>query len=147
MFNYIFVHGATGCVLREYYQNLMQLAEFDWRSMAFRFNWVAHFDLPRKVGLAAADMEDAALSALARNSMPIEINTALMGNTRYSEFGGRTRKIRQIVSAGVPVLVADDAHDVSRIGANFSVVEKIANTEHFYTDFNRLQQKIGIRSH
>ena len=136
----------SGRLLREYYQNLMKLAEFDWRPMAFRFNWVAHFDLPRKVGLFCDDMEDAALSALAKNGMPIEINTGLMENKNYGPLGARARKIRQIVSAGVPVLVVDDAHDISRIGANFGVVEKLANTGWFYTDFNKLKQKIGIRS-
>lgn len=136
----------SGRLLREYYQNLMKLAEFDWRPMVFRFNWVAHFDLPRKVGLFCDDMEAAALKTLALNGMPIEINTALMGNRHYGPLGTRARKIRQITAAGVPVLVSDDAHDISRIGANFGVVEKLVNTGHFYNDFNKLKQKIGIRS-
>ena len=136
----------SGRLLREYYQNLMKLAEFDWRPMVFRFNWMAHFDLPRKMGLRYDDMEAAALKTLALNGMPVEINTALMSNRRYGPIGARARKIRQITAAGMPVLVVDDAHDISRIGANFGVVEKLAKPQNFYTDFNMLQQKIGIRS-
>lgn len=136
----------SGRLLREYYQNLMRLAEFDWRPMVFRFNWIAHFDLPRKMGLRYDDMETAALKALALNHVPIEINTALMGNRRYGPIGARARKIRQITAAGMPVLVVDDAHDVSRIGTSFTIVEKLAKPQNFYTDFNMLKQKIGIRS-
>lgn len=133
-------------LMREYYQNLMKLAEYDWRPMVFRFNWVAHFDLPRKIGLRYDDMENAALDTLARNGVPLEINTALMGNRRYGPIGARARRIRQITAAGMPVLVSDDAHDVSRVGANFGIVEKLAKRQNFYTDFDKLKQKIGIRS-
>ncbi len=134
-------------LLREYYQNLIKLAEYDWRPMGFRFNWIAHFDLPRKVGLAWPDMEDAGLKALALNGMPIEINTALMGNKNYAQIGGRAEKIRQIVNAGVPVLVGDDAHDIERIGTSFSVVEKLADSKNLCANFNILKQKIGVRSY
>lgn len=134
-------------LLREYYQNLIKLAEYDWRPMGFRFNWIAHFDLPRKVGLAWPDMEDAGLKALALNGMPIEINTALMGNKNYAQIGGRAEKIRQIVNAGVPVLVGDDAHDIERIGTGFSVVEKLADSKNLCANFNILKQKIGVRSY
>lgn len=136
----------SGRLLREYYQNLIKLAEFDWRPMVFRFNWIAHFDLPRKVGLRYDDMEYAALDALVRNGVPLEINTALMGNRRYGPIGARARKIRQITAAGVPVLVSDDAHDVSRLGTSFIIVEKLAKSQNFYTDFNVLRQKIDIHS-
>jgi HisJ family histidinol phosphate phosphatase len=136
----------SGRLMREYYQNLIKLAEYDWRPMVFRFNWVAHFDLPRKIGLRCDDMENAALDALARNGVPLEINTALMGNRRYGPIGARARRIRQITAAGMPVLVSDDAHDVSRVGANFGIVEKLAKRQNFYTDFDKLKQKIGIRS-
>ena len=136
----------SGRLLREYYQNLMRLAEFDWRPMGFRFNWIAHFDLPRKMGLKYDDMEAAALKALVLNHVPIEINTALIGNRRYGPIGARARKIRQITAAGIPVLVVDDAHDVSRLGNGFAIVEKLAKAQNFYTDFNVLKQKIGIRS-
>lgn len=137
----------SGRLLREYYQNLMRLAEFDWRPMGFRFNWIAHFDLPRKVGLYNEDMENAALKALALNNMPIEINTALMGRENYSPIGGRANKIKQMTGLGGPVLASDDAHDVSRLGMSFSVVEKLANSQNFCTTFNKLKQKIGVRSH
>lgn len=134
-------------LLREYYQNLMKMAEIDWRNMGFRFNWVAHFDLPRKVGQYDDDMEDAALRALAQNNMPVEINTALMGNRNYGPIGTRAKKIKDITTAGIPVLVTDDAHDISRIGTSFDIVAKLAEARNFYTNFNKLKQKINIRSH
>ena len=125
----------------------MKRAEIDWRNMGFRFNWVAHFDLPRKVGQYDDDMEDAALRALAQNNMPVEINTALMGNRNYGPIGTRAKKIKDITTAGIPVLVTDDAHDISRIGTSFDIVAKLAEARNFYTNFNKLKQKINIRSH
>ena len=128
----------------------MRLAEFDWRPMGFQFNWVAHFDLPRKAGLYNEDMENAALRALALNRMPIELNTALMGRPSYpSAVKGRADKIMQIAKSGVLTLASDDAHDASRIGADFDLVESWTKWQNinFCNDFNMLKEKIGIRSH
>lgn len=139
----------SGRLLREYYQNLMRLAEFDWRPMGFRFNWVAHFDLPRKVGLYYEDMENAALKTLALNHMPIELNTALMGRANYpSAVKGRADKIAQIAGSGIVTLASDDAHDASRIGADFDLVESWTKWQNinFCNDFNMLKQKVGVRS-
>lgn len=138
-----------GWLLREYYQNLMRLAEYDWRGAAFRFNWIAHFDLPRKVGLYDEIMENAALNNLAQNSMAIELNTALMSRGCYpSSVKGRADKIAKIAGSGIVTLASDDAHDAARIGADFDLVESWANWQNinFYTDFNVLKQKIGICS-
>ena len=140
----------SGRLLREYYQNLMRLAEFDWRPMGFRFNWVAHFDLPRKVGLYYEDMENAALKTLALNNMPIELNTALMGRENYiSQDKGRTDKIDQIAKTGIVTLASDDAHDVTRLGCDFDVVKQLVKSENivnFCNNFNMLKQKVGVRS-
>ena len=140
----------SGRLLREYYQNLMRLAEFDWRPMGFRFNWVAHFDLPRKVGLYYEDMENAALNDLARNSMPIELNTALMTRPNYpSVVKGRADKIAQIAGSGIVTLASDDAHDASRLGLNFDMVESWTEWQNinFCNNFNMLKKKIGVRAY
>lgn len=141
----------SGRLLREYYQNLMRLAEFDWRGMGFRFNWLAHFDLPRKVGLYDEYMENAALKTLALNNMPIELNTALMCRACYSSsVKGRADKIAQIAGSNITTLASDDAHNVARIGADFDMVEtwvEWQNIQNFCGDFNKLKQQLGIRSY
>ena len=115
-------------LLREYYQNLIRLAEFDWRRLGFRFNWIAHFDLPRRVGLHFPEMEQGALDAIGQNGMPIELNTALIYNKNYGGPDERQKIMKQIAAADVPVLVSDDAHDVNRLGADFDEVQCLADT-------------------
>ena len=114
-------------LLREYYQNLMRLAEFDWRGCGFRFNWVAHFNLPRKVGLHFPEMEAGALGAIARNGVPIELNTALIKNKNYVAPGKDDETLKQITEYKIPTLLSDDAHDVARIGADFDTVASAAS--------------------
>ena len=114
-------------LLREYYQNLMRLAEFDWRGCGFRFNWVAHFNLPRKVGLHFPEMEAGALGAIARNGVPIELNTALIKNKNYVAPGKYDETLKQITEYKIPTLLSDDAHDVTRIGADFDTVASAAS--------------------
>lgn len=115
-------------LLREYYQNLIRLAEFDWRECGFRFNWVAHFNLPRKVGLHFPEMEAGALGAIARNGVPIELNTALIKNKNYVALGGGDETLKQIAEYKIPTLLSDDTHDVARIGSDFDAVASAAST-------------------
>ncbi len=132
-------------LLREYYQNLMQLAEFDWRNMGFQFNWIAHFDLPQKVGVSDTNMETAALHALKMNSVPVELNTALINNKHY------TLKPEILAElSGATAILSDDAHDIARIGANFdSVLDTMrgAGVKNICLSADNLSKFVNIRSH
>ncbi|MBO4745870.1 MAG: PHP domain-containing protein [Alphaproteobacteria bacterium] len=134
----------TRKLLREYYQNLMQLAEFDWRDMEFQFNWIAHFDLPQKVGLSDTNMEIAALRALKLNSVPLELNTRLINNINY------TLKPEILAElSGATAILSDDAHDAVRIGANFdSVLDTMhgAGVKNICVSADNLSKFVNIRS-
>lgn len=136
-------------LLREYYQNLMRLAEFDWRGCGFRFNWMAHFNLPRKVGLHFPEMEAGALDAIARNGVPIELNTALIKNKNYVVPGKDDETLKQITEYKIPTLLSDDAHDVARIGADFDTVASTASAMgvKLCTGTDMLAKMFGVRTH
>jgi HisJ family histidinol phosphate phosphatase len=137
----------SGRLLREYYQNLMQLAEFDWRNMGFKFNWVAHFDLPKKVGLNYRDMEHAALTELAKYQMPIELNSSLIMNYNYLILSDIFDKIGEL---NLPVLISDDAHDVMRIGADFDNILHIASMhgiKNVCVKSDMLKKFVGVRTY
>ena len=133
----------SGRLLREYYQNLMRLAEFDWRNTGFRFNWIAHFDLPQKIGLSYPDMEVAAIQALRRNSVPIELNTAQIKNPRYRLNPAAMGEIKNL-----PVVISDDAHGIGRIGADFDEVyetAKNAGAQNICTSAANLERFVNVR--
>ena len=133
----------TGQLLREYYQNLMRLAEFDWRKVGFKFNWIAHYDLPQKVGLSCPDMEKAAIMALRMNSMPIELNTSLIKKTRYQLNPMAMAEIQDM-----PVIISDDAHSIERIGADFDAVYEIAKNagaQNICVTAANLSRFVGVR--
>ena len=136
----------SGRLLREYYQNLMRLAEFDWRGMGFKFNWIAHFDLPKKVGLNYKDMEHAALDSLALNSAPIELNSALIMNPNYLILSDIFDKISAL---NLSVVISDDAHNAARIGADFDNMLRIASKhgiKNICTKSDMLSKFVGVRT-
>lgn len=133
----------SGRLLREYYQNLMRLAEFDWRNTGFRFNWIAHFDLPQKIGLSCPDMEVAAIQALRMNSVPIELNTSLIKNPRYTLNPAAMGEIKNM-----PVVISDDAHGIGRIGADFDEIcemAKSAGAQNICTSAANLGRIVKVR--
>ena len=137
----------SGQLLREYYQNLMKLAAFDWRDMGFKFNWIAHFDLPKKVGLNCRDMEHTALTELAKYQMPIELNSSLIMNHNYLILSDIFDKISDL---GLPVIISDDAHNTARIGADFDSMLRIAGTheiKNVCVKSDMLKKFVGVRTY
>ncbi len=85
------------------------------------FTWMAHLDLPKKVGAGLSsswqDREQRAIDTLTAFNTPIEINTS----RRFADCFTYPcpRILKMVVSAGLPVLLSDDAHVVGHIGRNF----------------------------
>ena len=137
----------SGQLLREYYQNLIQMAAFDWRDMNFKFNWVAHFDLPKKVGLSNREMEVRALNSLGEYKTPIELNSALITNHNYLILSDIFEIIAQ---QSLPVVLSDDAHNAMRIGMGFDDVLNIASRfgiKNICTKSDLLNKFVGVRAH
>ncbi|MBR6685162.1 MAG: PHP domain-containing protein [Alphaproteobacteria bacterium] len=93
------------------------------------FSWMAHIDLPKKVGLGAdeywGDAENKTVSALAKCKIPVEINT---GGKRIGvpEPYPSARIMRMIANNNVPVLLSDDAHSCDQIGRDFESAHVLA---------------------
>ena len=86
------------------------------------FNWMAHLDLPRKVGVGNeehwAEYERYAIDKIASSKTSIEINTS--GYDRgLTEPYPSSRILKMVAKANIPVLISDDAHCVRHIGRHF----------------------------
>lgn len=99
------------------------------------FTWLAHLDLPKKVGLGTEqkwiDREQRAIEVLDQNNAAIEINTGL-----ESEPYPSARILRTVAKNNIPVLISDDAHSSDQIGRRFDVAERLAcdcGITNFYT--------------
>ena len=86
------------------------------------FNWLAHLDLPKKRNLGEHNKWDAikreTVDIIAETGTPVEINTSgykLDTNQPYP--GPNIMKL--LAEYDVSVLLADDAHDIDRIGHDF----------------------------
>ncbi len=90
------------------------------------FTWMAHLDLPRKVGVGAGDewriIERFVIEELAKHKMPIEVNTGLQPEP-YPAF----RILKMAARADLPVLISDDAHRAEQIGRFFDSAEQLCN--------------------
>lgn len=107
------------------------------------FNWMAHLDLPKKVGLARGRdwgvLEHGAVHAIAGSNTPVEINTGLY-RPDCDEPYPSPRIMRMLAAANVPVLLADDAHDASQIGRHFERAKRdaMANNIRNFADLKTL---------
>lgn len=105
-------------MLRMYWKKICEAANFGM------FNWMAHLDLPRKVGVGCGDewriMECQVVDELAKNKMPIEVNTGLRPEP-YPSF----RILKAAAKADLPVLISDDAHRADQIGRFFDEAEAL----------------------
>lgn len=86
------------------------------------FNWMAHLDLPRKVGAGNeecwVEYERYAIDKMAASKTALEINTS--GYDRgLSEPYPSSRILKMAAAKNVPVLLSDDAHCVKHIGRYF----------------------------
>ena len=88
------------------------------------FTFMAHLDLPRKVGLGTdetwMETERQAIAQIASHGTPIEINTGL-----YPEPYPSRRILEHIAAHNIPVLISDDAHNVDQIGRHFDDAERL----------------------
>ena len=87
------------------------------------FNWMAHLDLPKKVGAGTDDRwveyERYAIDKIASSKTAIEINTSGY-NRNLNEPYPSSRILEMIATANVPVLISDDAHCVEHVGRHFN---------------------------
>lgn len=88
------------------------------------FTFMAHLDLPRKVGLGTdetwMETERQVIAQIASHGTPIEINTGL-----HPEPYPSRRILDHIAAHNIPVLISDDAHNVDQIGRHFADAERL----------------------
>ncbi len=86
------------------------------------FTWMAHLDLPKKVGLGRAkqwaDFESRAVEAAAKSKTAIEINTSFYKPDCYEPYPSN-RILKMAAKNNVTVLISDDAHVAKNIGRHF----------------------------
>ncbi|MBQ8293902.1 MAG: PHP domain-containing protein [Alphaproteobacteria bacterium] len=99
-------------MLHQYWQNVATAAG------AGLFDWMAHLDLPKKVGLGSEPQWDgcwaSAVSAISANKTAIEINTGLA-----TDFYPSAQILKMIANANIPVFISDDAHSVDQVARHF----------------------------
>ncbi len=109
------------------------------------FNWMAHLDLPKKVGLGRDEKwvahENAALDAIADAHIAIEVNAS--GIARMSEPYPSARILCGVVARKIPVILSDDAHRTEQIGYNFDVAGAFAR-DAGVTNFATVDQILNI---
>ena len=92
------------------------------------FDWMAHLDLPKKVGLGQeekwAESENRAVEACAKSNTAIEINTSFFREYCYEPYPSN-RILKMAAKHNVPVLISDDAHQVENIARHFNEAEEI----------------------
>ena len=95
------------------------------------FNWIAHLDLPKKVGVGCevswGDTESVVIDAIAKSETPIEINTGLY-RPYCDEPYPSPRILKMVAAANIPVLLSDDAHAAEQMGRHFSRAYELAKT-------------------
>ena len=95
------------------------------------FDWMAHLDLPKKVGLGQeekwAESENRAVEACAKSNTAIEINTSYYRDFCYEPYPSN-RILEMIKHEKVPVIICDDAHEVKNIGRHFDEARQLIKT-------------------
>ena len=109
-------------MLKIYWENVSRLGNVGL------FNWLAHLDLPRKLGLGVskkwADIHEDTVVSIANSRTPVEINTS--GFHFDSSQPYPCNEIQKMLAAyHVPVLLSDDAHNINQIGSKFDVAATI----------------------
>lgn len=110
-------------MLEQYWINVIALAQ------SGLFNWLAHLDLPKKRGLGldskwTGHKEEAVVAAV-NGATAIEINTSGYKLAVAEPYVGPDI-MRIAASYHVPVLLSDDAHNVSQIGSGFEAAYNLA---------------------
>ncbi|MCQ2571927.1 MAG: PHP domain-containing protein [Alphaproteobacteria bacterium] len=115
-------YGTQAVLLKQYWHNIANAAH------SGLFTWMAHLDLPKKVGLGSEDRwqqnEATALDAIRESKTAMEINTGLYRSNCYEPYPSN----RILSMAGdIPVLISDDAHADYQIGRHFDEAEQLIN--------------------
>ena len=92
------------------------------------FTWMAHLDLPKKVGLGREEKwreyESRATDAIAKSNGAIEINTGLYRTYCYEPYPSN-RILQMVADRNIPVIISDDAHAATQIGRHFDLAEQL----------------------
>lgn len=92
------------------------------------FDWMAHLDLPKKVGLGReqkwAEHENRAVESAAKSNTAIEINTSFYRPDCYEPYPSN-RILRAVAQNNVQVLISDDAHNTDNIARHFDEAEAL----------------------
>ena len=103
-------------LLQKYWTNVANAAK------SGLFTWMAHLDLPKKVGLGRdekwIEYESRAVESAAKSNTAIEINTSFYRPDYYEPYPS-IRILKMVAENNVPVLISDDAHEVKNIGRHF----------------------------
>lgn len=103
-------------LLKSYWNKLSDAAQ------SGLFTWMAHLDLPKKVGLGRedkwAEYEHKAIESIAKIGGAIEINTGLYKTDCYEPYPSN-RILQMVANKNIPVLISDDAHASDQIGRHF----------------------------
>jgi len=92
------------------------------------FTWMAHLDLPKKVGLGRedcwAEYENKVVEKAGKSNIAIEINTSFYKPECYEPYPSN-RIMRMIQRENVHVLISDDAHQSKDLCRYFDEAENI----------------------
>jgi histidinol-phosphatase (PHP family) len=110
-------------VWRGYWERIAQLAASD------AFDIVGHLDLPKLFGgrapLELAELEDAALDAIAEADMAIELNTAGVDKAPRQPYPS-LRLLRAARERDIPLVITADAHAPSQVTRHFPRAAELA---------------------
>ncbi len=130
-------------VWRTYWRLVRQLAE------SGAFDIVGHLDLPKKYGyrptVDLATEAEAALDAIAKADMAIELNTSGWDRPAREAYPSPSL-LRSAQRRGIPVLISADAHAPHEITRHFAAAEVLAR-QAGYTELVRYagRERIPIR--
>lgn len=101
---------------KQYWKNIKLMAE------SKQFNFVGHIDLPKKLNFKpTCDLSteiEAALIAIAKAGMAIELNTAGWDKPCNEQYPS-VAILKRCKELDIPILVNDDAHSVDDLGRHF----------------------------
>ena len=79
------------------------------------------------------------IEALEKHKQPFELNTS--GYNRIDMQHPATWMLEELSKRGVPVIISDDAHDVSMLGQHFERAEKLLADIGYTSRFNPFKVK------
>jgi histidinol-phosphatase (PHP family) len=131
-------HAQVDHYWRRYWQRIREMAE------SGVFDFAAHLDLPKKFGFKPAGSmtseSNAALDALAKAGMAIEINTAgwyKPVNEAYPSLA----ILRAAKERDIPLLINSDAHETAHLTRDFERARALAR-EAGYSELVRYESRI-----